>query len=217
MPLRLTALALCVLGLVACSGEPPAAAGDPAPGLDPPAATAPPAATDAAAPADPDADPVAGGGSGMPGPGTIRFDGFGPAAFGADAEAVRMAWGRELGTVGPVPAEACHYLFPQPMPADGYRIAFMLEGGRFVRLDVAADDIVAPGGGKVGMRAEEIEALYPGRVERRPHKYVDGGQYLRIAADSGDGVLLFATGADGRVGEWRVGVPPQVDYVEGCS
>jgi hypothetical protein len=30
-------------------------------------------------------------------------------------------------------------------------------------------------------------------------------------------VLLFATDADGRVNEWRIGVPPQVDYVEGCS
>lgn len=62
---------------------------------------------------------------------------------------------------------ACYYLMPQPTPPEGYRIAFMIEGDRLSRIDVRADDIVAPGGG--------------------------------------------------RVSEWRIGVPPQVDYVGGCS
>ena len=31
------------------------------------------------------------------------------------------------------------------------------------------------------------------------------------------GVLLFETNAEGNVASWRIGVPPQVDYVEGCS
>jgi hypothetical protein len=94
----------------------------------------------------------------------------------------------------------------------------MIEGGRFARIDVRADDIVAPGGGRAGMNAEEIEALYPGRIEERPHKYVEGGKYLRIPDEmGGEGVLLFAADEQGRVTEWRVGVPPQVDYVEGCS
>jgi hypothetical protein len=28
---------------------------------------------------------------------------------------------------------------------------------------------------------------------------------------------VFETDAGGTVTEWRAGVPPQVDYVEGCS
>lgn len=218
MSSRLPLLAFALLALVtACTGERDTAAGDAAiPALDQPAEDVPPATVGDIA-EDPGATATApGGGTGMPGPGTIRFDGFGPAAFGADAEAVRMAWGQDLGN--PVPAEpgGCYYLMPQPQPADGYRIAFMVEGDRFSRLDVRADDITAPGGGRVGMTADEIEALYPGRVERRPHKYVDG-QYLRIPDASGEGVLVFATNASGTVSEWRVGLPPQVDYVEGCS
>lgn len=94
----------------------------------------------------------------------------------------------------------------------------MIEGDRFVRLDVGAGDIEAPGGGRVGMDAAAIEALYPGRVETHPHKYVDGARYLRIsAADGGDGVLLFETDDGGRVVAWRIGVPPQIDYVERCG
>jgi len=29
--------------------------------------------------------------------------------------------------------------------------------------------------------------------------------------------LLFETDAAGKITRWRVGVPPQIDYVEGCS
>jgi hypothetical protein len=218
MPSRLPLFCLLVLALSACTGEHDPAADDATlPGLDQPAADIPPATAEDIA--DTPAGPVMapGGGTGMPAPGTIRLDGFGPAAFGAGAEAVRMAWGGDLGA--PVPSEpgGCYYLMPQPQPPDGYRIAFMVEGDRFSRLDVRTDDITAPGGGRVGMTAAEIEALYPGRIERRPHKYVDGGHYLRIGDASGEGVLLFATDADGAVTEWRVGLPPQVDYVEGCS
>lgn len=213
--------AALVLALSACQERPqtaepaadPAAAGDamddPAapPPLDQPEEDVPPAtAADAAA------------AMGMPAEGAITFEGFGPAAFGADQEQVRMAWGADLGEATPSEPGGCYYLMPQPQPSDGYRLAFMIEGDRFSRIDVRAGDIAAPGGGRVGMSADEIEALYPDRVEARPHKYIEGGKYLRIADEAGgEGVLLFATDADGRVTEWRIGVPPQVDYVEGCS
>ncbi|MDH5823031.1 lectin [Luteimonas sp. RD2P54] len=187
-----------------------AMAGDPAapPPLDQPADAVP--AVGGAAPAEPGA---------MPAEGAIGFAGFGPARFGADAEQVRMAWGREL-TAMPEPAEpgGCHYLMPEVAQGEGYRVAFMIEGDRFVRIDVRDPGIGAPGGGRIGMDAGQIEALYPGRVETRPHKYVEDASYLRIADDGGgDGVLVFETDAAGRVDEWRVGVAPQVDYVEGCS
>lgn len=154
----------------------------------------------------------------FPADGAIGFHGFGPAAFGADQEAVRMAWGRELGDAVPSEPGGCHYLRPQPVPDDGGRIAFMIDGDRFVRVEVTAPDIEAPGGGRVGMSVADIHARYGDAVEERQHKYVDDGRYLRIAdPGGGDGVLLFETGADGRVGEWRIGLPPQVDWVEGCS
>ena len=33
----------------------------------------------------------------------------------------------------------------------------------------------------------------------------------------GEGALVFETDTQGRVTHWRAGVPPQVDYVEGCG
>ena len=153
-----------------------------------------------------------------PADGAIDFQGFGPAPFGADQEAVRMAWGRDLGDAVPEEPGGCYYLRPQPVPEDGGRIAFMIHGDRFVRVEVAVPDIEAPGGGRVGMSVADVHARYGDAVEERQHKYVDAGRYLRISDPAGGaGVLLFETGADGQVHEWRIGLPPQVDWVEGCS
>src|SRR3546814_3430325 len=101
------------------------------------------------------------------------------------------------------------------IPSD---FAFMFENGKFVRYDVGTGREIAPGGGKVGMSVDEIRSLYAGRVEETPHKYVEGGKYLGVEDISGGkGKLVFATDGDGKVTSWRVGVQPQVDYVEGCS
>ena len=178
-------------------------------------ATATPA--DAAAPTDDST-----GGSlrvDAPAEGTITFQGFGPAKFGATAEEVRMAWGGDLGDVKPDEPGGCYYLIPQPVGTDGYRTAFMIEGDKFARIDVRRDDVTAPGGGKVGMTKAQVAALYTG-IEEQPHKYTDG-LYLRVKDTAGgNGVLLFETdgkGAEAKVTAWRIGLPPQVDYVEGCS
>ena len=208
--------ALSVALLAACSREPaPALEADP---------SAPAAEIPVVAGAETPADvaPATGGSLRVAAPadGAVTFAGFGPARFGGTAEEVRMAWGGDLGQPQPDQPGGCYYLIPQPQGPDGYQTAFMIEGDKFARVDVTTPAITAPGGGKVGMTKAEIAALYPGRIEERPHKYSDG-EYLRIKdAAGGNGVLVFATDAKAdtaKVTEWRVGVPPQVDYVEGCS
>lgn len=204
----LLTLALC---LAACtrapsdagSATPPALGADATdPALDAPVGGEPPATAPASALAPLAAD----------------FTGFGPVPFGADAEALRLAWGGALeGKADGNDANACYYLFPQPRPEQGYGTGFMIEGAHFVRVDVDDPSTTAPGGGRIGMSAAEIGSLYPGRVEEQPHKYVEGARYLRVARDGTDAVLLFETDAGGTVQEWRIGVPPQVDYVEGCG
>lgn len=210
VPLLCLSAALALAGCDRAPDAAPAAdAAAPVPDQEPPAAVPVPVAGDDAAAAAPK----------FPAEGAIGFHGFGPAAFGADQEAVRMSWGRDLGDASPAEPGGCYYLAPQPRPAPGRdRIAFMIDGDRFVRIDVTAPDIAAPGGGRVGMPADEVRSLYGDAVEELPHKYVEGGRYLRIPDPEGsEAVLLFETGADGRVGEWRMGLPPQVDWVERCG
>ena len=192
-----------------------------APPATPAAAEAAPAAPAAAMPTPATPGSATGGTLRVeaPAPATNTYNGFGPAAFGADAEQVRIAWGGDLGDAKPEEPGGCFYLIPQPLGPEGDRTAFMVEGDAFVRIDVRRDDVLAPGGGKVGMTRAQLAALYPA-LEAEPHTYTDG-QYLRIADPAGGkGVLVFevdGTGDEARATTWRIGLPPQVDYVEGCS
>ncbi|MDQ3228568.1 MAG: lectin [Pseudomonadota bacterium] len=169
------------------------------PATDVPPATAPPLAA-----------PIAP----APDSGDSRFDGYGDMRFGMSAEKTKTAWGGELNGA-PGDGDTCYHLSPKWASTQA-EFALMIESGKFVRYSTESNKHTAPGGGKVGMSADEISALYPNRVEEQPHKYTDG-KYLRIKDTAGSNALLFETDAGGKVTEWRVGVTPQVDYVEGCS
>lgn len=153
------------------------------------------------------------------GDGMARLDGYDALHFGMSAAEVAAAWdGAESLDGAGVPADsACYYLFPG---ADASRapVAFMIENDRFVRYDVRSDGLEAPGGGQIGMSGQDVRQRHAGKVESRPHKYVEGGEYLRVTDVSGQsGILVFEIDADGQVTGWRAGRAPQVDYVEGCS
>ena len=69
----------------------------------------------------------------------------------------------------------------------------------------------------VAMDKAELHRLYPAITEQK-HKYVEGALNLRAAdPQGGPGVIVFELDPSGKATAWRVGVPPQVDYVEGCS
>ena len=197
-----------------------------------PNANAPTAETDAAAPsnavvdtpatvAKPASLPEPGEASEMPTSNTTdgsdaqaRFDGYGDVKLGIPAAGMQAAWGGELDRLGGA-EETCYFMTPKWVKAPA-EFAFMIEDGKFVRYGTESTTFVAPGGGKVGMSAAEIQSLYAGRIEQQPHKYTDG-KYLRIKDAASANVLIFETDAAGKVTVWRVGMPPQVDYVEGCS
>lgn len=148
----------------------------------------------------------------------INFEGFGPAKFGVDEEQVRMAWGHPLQAGTPAEGASCYYLTMDPTPTGGRGIAFLFEDGGFRRYDVDVPTHVAPGGLVTGMAAEAVEAAFPGRVESQPHKYVEGARYLVVAPEAGgDARLVFETDAAGTIVSWRIGMPPQIHYVEGCG
>lgn len=178
-----------------------------------PAASAPASTPGDEAPATPPAAAradVAGAASSA-----ARADGYAGATIGMTEAQVREAWAGALrGDGGPL--AQCGYLIPE-QAKNGAEFGLMFEDGKFVRYDVGTADIAAPGGGRVGMARAEIDALYPGRIEVRPHHYVEGGHYLRVTAPDAAGVLVFETDEDGRVTTWRAGQPPQVDYIEGCA
>jgi hypothetical protein len=145
-----------------------------------------------------------------------RYDGYGDLRFGISEKAFAKAWRGELKYTLPASGASCRYGLPGWSKAPR-EFAFMFEDGRFVRYDVGSARETAPGGGRVGMGLAQIRALYGAALRVQPHKYVQGAKVLRVAAPRGPGVLVFEVGADGKVLRWRAGVPPQVDYVEGCG
>jgi hypothetical protein len=144
------------------------------------------------------------------------FSGYGDMKLGITVEEATAAWGGELNGK-PSEGSTCYYLTPKwvKAPRD---FAFMAENGKFVRYDVGTDKEAAPGGGKVGMTVDQLQKLYNNSLQSAPHKYVEGGKNLSVAASGvAPSKLVFETDAAGKVTAWRVGLSPQVDYVEGCS
>ena len=187
----------------------PPAADQPAEDIPPstmPASAQMPASTETPAPAADGADTQA------------SFSGYGDVKFGTAAADMEKAWGGELKALGKDANPSCYFMTPKWAKAPS-EFAFMIGDGKFVRYGTDSAKYVAPGGGRVGMDKAGIARLYP-NIEAQPHKYTDG-EYLRIKDPAGGkAMLIFETDGkqdDAKVTEWRVGLPPQVDYIEGCS
>lgn len=181
-----------------------------------------PSAADVAAAPDTGAAAVAAGEGprAIPDAGDARMNGFGALDLGLTADEARAEWtnGALQGKHDPRDPAACFHMSPagQSSPA---QLAFMFENDLLVRYSAESPDIAAPGGGKVGMDEGTLQALYGGTLEVLPHKYVQGGKVLKSAEDGGGlpSKLVFELDGAGKATSWRVGMVPQVDYVEGCS
>ena len=218
MRLHFLPIALFATLLGACSADaPPAGAATPV--ADPAARNTPVTAPEASLPEPGEASDVPRASNPDGDDDQASFSGYGDVKFGIAAAVMAKAWGGELKTVGKEYNETCYFMTPAWVK-NSAEFNFMIVDGKFVRFGTESARFVAPGGGEIGRSKAEIAALYAGRIEEQPHKYGDG-QYLRIKDSAGgNGVLIFETDAKGdeaKVTEWRVGLAPQVDYVEGCS
>jgi hypothetical protein len=156
----------------------------------------------------------------------INFKGFGPAKFGDNEESVRMSWGRPLTAGETAVGATCYYLFKESTPALANThqrgIKFMMEDGQFVRYDVDDTSFVAPGDIVVGDTLDKILRVHQAFTQVQPHKYIEGAKMVIITEvalteTSHTAKLIFELDAQDQVIEWRIGVAPQVYYVEGCG
>ncbi|HEX7048786.1 MAG TPA: hypothetical protein VF188_01140 [Longimicrobiales bacterium] len=143
----------------------------------------------------------------------VTADGLGPIRIGMSTEEVARA----LGGAVDVPDEpgGCDYILPPTWPQG---VAVMMVDGSVARVDVWEGGTATAEGARIGSTEDEIQALYPGRVEVRPHKYTEG-HYLIVTPPGPTGAerrIVFET--DGRAVErYRAGALPAVEWVEGCS
>lgn len=133
-------------------------------------------------------------------------------------ESVRMSWGRPLNASKPALGATCHYLYMENMLEPLRGVTFMLEDRQFVRYDVSDTQQVAPGDIVVGDSAASVLQAHAGHVENQPHKYIEGAHTLVVTpVEQTNARLIFETDANDTIVNWRIGVPPQIYYVEGCS
>lgn len=153
-----------------------------------------------------------------------RYDGYARTRFGMTEQAFTKVLPGKLQRQTQV-TSGCYYAYPQwAEHGFHFNLGFMFVDGHFVRYDVAEAALIAPGGGRVGMSLAQIHALYGVHVVEGPRDYFNSGipeeakaKSLRVHAPAGAAVLLFETDVQGKVEDWRVGVPPAVDAMEGCS
>ncbi|MEM9220398.1 MAG: hypothetical protein AAGD25_39495 [Cyanobacteria bacterium P01_F01_bin.150] len=148
---------------------------------------------------------------------SLVINGIGPIRVGMTLQEAANATGLPIATPTLYDREDCEYYQGIGAP-DG--IDFMVSNGRIVRVDIDTEAITTLSGAGIGSSADDIKALYPGKIEVSGHKYVGNGQYLRFVptdvADQ-DYRLLFETDENGKVTRFRAGFTKEVGYVEGCS
>ena len=109
---------------------------------------------------------------------------------------------------------SCRFAHPASFPP-GAKI--MLLDDIVARIDVDSTGIRTAEGAQVGDPEARIYELYRGRVASLPHKYLKDGHNLVVWQPS-TVTSRFVFETDGKkVLRYRVGRPPAVDLVEGCS
>jgi hypothetical protein len=145
-------------------------------------------------------------------PWVVTEDGVAAARIGTARSELVTQGGAALGDVS-----GCEFIRPAGAPEG---LAAMVVDGTVKRVDVIQPGIPTAAGVEVGDTTEELNRAYPWAGTRLPHKYVAGGHYVVVdVLDSPGGPrrFVFETVEDGTIVRYRVGVVPQVDWVEGCS
>ena len=110
---------------------------------------------------------------------------------------------------------SCTYATLDGWPAG---IGVMVDTGKVVRVEIRRGNFATSTGARIGDTEEKIKSLYPGQVTVSPHKYTDGHYLTVTPTGEADGANRIIFETDGRnVVNYRAGVRPQVEYVEGCS
>lgn len=143
---------------------------------------------------------------------TLRH--VGPVWFGMSIAQAEVALGERFNDDG---GDECRYVRTSAMPTT---LRFMVEGKRIVRADIDSSTVRTRSGATVGTTEAEVRALYPGRTRTEPHKYTgpEGHYLVYVPRDIADSSYRLIFETDGQhVLNYRVGLRPAVEYVEGCS
>jgi hypothetical protein len=147
-----------------------------------------------------------------PKPWALRLNGIGPVRIGMTLDQLNSALSENFKRPKESEDQSCFYVEPRAHP----QIAFMIEDGRVVRIDVSGPGIRTDKGAQIGDSEQRVKDLYGPTMGVEPHfyDYEIGSHYLYF--ESSDNAIRFET-EGGKVFVFYAGRSSAVSYVEGCS
>jgi hypothetical protein len=141
----------------------------------------------------------------------VRKNGFGPAKIGMSLSQLNTALHEKFVIPPNKEDQGCFYVNPTNHP----HVSFMIENGRFVRIDVDKAGIATAEGVQVGDSEEHAKRVYGSRLSIGPHHYTDG-HFLTVRFQGGGYGIRFETDK-GEIETFYAGTLEAIQYVEGCQ
>jgi hypothetical protein len=146
---------------------------------------------------------------------TLTPHAFGRVQMGWTVAELNAALGDTLRPTYEI-SDECDHLMPAALPKG---TSLMVIKDTVVRVDVYNAGILTPEGAGVGDTEARLREIYGARAVVTPHKYTGPeGHYVTVMDPAADSLhmTIFETDGD-KVLQYRAGVAPGVQYVEGCA
>lgn len=146
---------------------------------------------------------------------TVTPHAFGTVQLGWTVAELNAALGDTLRPTYEI-SDECDHLMPVALPKG---TSLMVIKDTVVRVDIFSAGILTPEGAGVGDTEARLREIYGGRAVVTPHKYSGPeGHYVTVMDPAADSLhmTIFETDGD-KVLQYRAGVAPGVQYVEGCA
>jgi hypothetical protein len=142
----------------------------------------------------------------------VREDGVGPAKVGMTLSQLNTALGEKFVMPWRKDDQTCFFVKPAKHP----HFAFMIENGRFSRVDVDAPGISTSEGIHIGNSEAQARRVYGARMKVEPHAYIEGGHYLTVRSADGRFGTRFET-SNGKIISFYAGRFESIQYIEHCE
>ena len=143
----------------------------------------------------------------------VREDGISPVKVGMSLSQLNTVLHEKFSMPDNKEDQGCFYV----NPAKHAHIAFMIENGRLVRIDVDGAGVATGEGIQVGDSEKRARQEYGARLKVAPHAYTSPeGHYLTIRSGSGRYGIRFET-YKGKIETFYAGRFDAIQYIEGCQ
>lgn len=149
---------------------------------------------------------------------SVSTVGLGGLRVGLTVEEAEEATGLDLvGELDPDISEDCYFVTVDG--DDRYEgVLVMIYKDQIGRVEIVPpSQITTRSGAGIGMPADDVRALFPGRIEQANEYTIDGEAIAYVPADEIDAEYRVVFVIDqGVVGSYRAGILPPVGFGEGC-